>query len=275
MLLLQRTYKDGVPGSVHLFLEGIFVAVLGATFAAWLFPAEASVIAVFLASVSTTDSIERLLKWNRDQIIDLGRTPREANLTLVGLLMCLFAGATTGFSILALALPLENTEVLFSNQLLEYGSTTIQELQFGHPLNLLVHNTYVLLFFFVIAIPFRQGGVMLAVAWNASVWAAAFSSLARNWSYDGGPGLWEAYLRIVTACVPHMAMEAGSYCLAGLAGVFLSKALLKYSLESEELTSVLKSVGLMLILAILLVVSGATWEGVIAPRLVSILTGNG
>lgn len=275
MLLLQRTYKGGVPGGYHLFVEGIIAALLGATFAAWLFPREASVIAVFLASVSTTDSIERLLKWNRDQIFHVGQQPRKANLSLVFRLLCLFAGAATGFSILALGLSLETVEVLFSSQLHEYGSNTLQDLQFGHPLNLLVHNTYVLLFFFVIAIPFRQGGVMLAVAWNASVWAAAFSSLAKNWSFNGGPGLLEAYTRIVAACVPHMAMEAASYCLAGLAGVFLSKALLKYSLESEELTSVMKSVGMMLGLAIFLVILGAAWEGLLASWLVSLLTGNG
>ncbi len=274
MLVLQRTYKDGVPGPLNLFLEGILVALLGATFAGWLFPDEASLLAVFLAAVSTTDSMERLLLWNRDQIFDQQRPPREANIELALFLLVLFAGTTTGFSILALGLPLDAAEFLFDHQLKDYGGQSIKDLTFGTPVALLLHNTYVVLFFFILAIPFRQGGIMLAVAWNASVWAAAFSTMARNWSATDGPGLIEAYVRILGACAPHMALEAAAYCLAGLAGVFLSKALLKYSLESKELGSVLNSVGLMLALAGFLVVSGALWEGFVAPRLLSVLVGS-
>jgi uncharacterized membrane protein SpoIIM required for sporulation len=95
--------------------------------------------------------------------------------------------------------------------------------------------------------------------------------MAREWSRAGDPGVVEAYLRVIGACLPHMALEAASYVLAGLAGVFLSKALLKYALESKRLESVIRSVALMLLFAAVLVVLGALWEGFIAPEAVQLL----
>ena len=53
--------------------------------------------------------------------------------------------------------------------------------------------------FFAVAMPFRQGGVMLAVAWNASVWGATFGVLARGWSEGGGPDVLEAGARLDAA----------------------------------------------------------------------------
>jgi hypothetical protein len=130
----------------------------------------------------------------------------------------------------------------------------------------------VLLFFFAIAVPFRQGGVMLAVAWNASVWGAIFGYLARDWASHGGPGLMSAYLRVIGACFPHMAMEAAAYVLAGFAGVFMSKGLLKYSLDSVPILSITRSVCAMLAMGLGLVVLGALWEANVAPYMVGFLS---
>jgi len=56
--------------------------------------------------------------------------------------------------------------------------------------------------------------------------------------------------------------------------VFLSKALEKYDLESRILASILKTVAVMLGVAVLLVAAGAIWEGTIAGALVRWLSGS-
>ena len=68
MLVFQRYYRNGTPTPAQLWGEGIIVAALGSFFAGWLFPNEAGIVAVFLAAISSTDSIERLLSWNRRMI---------------------------------------------------------------------------------------------------------------------------------------------------------------------------------------------------------------
>ncbi len=273
MLVLKRFYLDGVPRGPHLFVEGIWVALFGVGFAWWLFPNEVSLIAVFLAAILSDDSIERVLEWNRAAIIERGMWPLKANLTLTFKLLMVFLGCVVGFSSLGLALPLETVEQLFSHQLENMLDQPFAELRFGNVSALLLNNTYVLLFFFAIALPFRHGGVMLAIAWNASVWGATFSVLARRWTEQGGPELGWAWLRVMAACTPHMALEAAAYVLAGLAGVFLSKALVKYSIDSEAMVSILRSIGLMLLLGGGTVVLAALFESLAAPTLVAWVAG--
>lgn len=272
MLTLRRFYPDGTPRTVQLFGEGIAVALFGTAFAWWLFPDEVSLIAVFLAAITTSDSIERVLTWNRDAIFDRGVRPLRANLTLALKLLGMFLGCVVGFSALGLALPLELVEQLFSHQLQAATEQSFPTLHFGSAVGLGLNNLYVLLFFFAIALPFQQGGVMLAIAWNASVWGSTFSVLARHWSLEGGPSVVHAWLRVMAACTPHMALEAAAYTLAGLAGVFVSKAFHKHALDSDPMVSILKSAGGMLALALALVVTGALWEAIIATQLVGWLS---
>ena len=186
--------------------------------------------------------------------------------------MCLFAGCVAGFSALGLLLPVEVVEQLFHKQVQPVSTMAFGGLQFGSVGELLARNSYVLLFFFAVAMPFRQGGVMLAVAWNASVWGATFGVLARGWSEGGGPDVLEAWLRVLAAISPHMAAEAFGYVLAGFAGVFLSKALLKHDLDSSPMLNVLKSAGWMLVIACGVVSLAAIWEALAAPRLVGWLS---
>jgi hypothetical protein len=273
LLVFQRFYQDDTPSPVQLWGEGILVAALGSFFAGWLFPNEAGIVAVFLAAISSTDSIERLLSWNRRMILDQEVPPARANGRIAKRLMALFLGATIGFSVFALALPLDQVNQLYAHQLKEVANTEFGAMGFGHPGDIAIHNIYVFLFFFMIALPFRQGGVMLAIAWNASVWGATFAVLARNWADTGTVGLVEAYLRVIAACGPHLLLEAAAFVCAGVAGVFLSKAFLRYTLESEAFGSVLKSVSMLLLTGLVLVCAGAVLEGLLAAHLVGWLAG--
>jgi len=272
MLLLRKIYPNGVPRKRHLFIEGVWVALFGTGFAWWLFPNEVSLISVFLASIITTDSIERVLEWNRVAIFERDEVPLDVNLTLANKLLMMFLGCVVGFSALSLTLPLDTVEHLFSHQLLASYGQTFTTMHFGSVDGVLLNNFYVMLFFFAIALPFEKGGVMLAIAWNASVWGSTFSVLARRWSLDGGPGVYEAWARVMAACTTHMALEAAAYVLAGLAGVFLSKAFHKHAIDSDPMVSILFSAATMLGLALALLVLGAFWEGHLATQLVVVLS---
>lgn len=268
MLVFQRRYKDGTPSATQLLGEGVLVAMMGSFFAGWLFPNEAGIVAVFLASIASTDSIERLLSWNRALILSKQVSPATANGRIAKRLLALFIGTTIGFSIFAMALPIAEVERLYSHQLQELANSDFGSMSFGHPGDIAIHNIYVLLFFFIIALPFRQGGVMLAIAWNASVWGATFAVLARNWAGTGTLSSAEAYCRVLVACGPHLLLEASAFICAGVAGVFLSKAFLRYALESEAFGSVSKSVSMLLLIGLVLVLAGAVLEGLFASHLV-------
>jgi uncharacterized membrane protein SpoIIM required for sporulation len=272
MIIFQKYYPDRVPSSGQLVVEGIIVAMIGSFFASWLFPSEAGLIAVFLAAVASTDSIERLLGWHRRMIFDKSVTAARANGRLTARLMSLLLGTLIGFCVVAMIVPAEDLQSLFAPQLRELSNTDFLNINFGHPGDIFFHNLYVMLFFFVIALPFRQGGVMLAVAWNASVWAATFVTLSRNWAENHNIDFVNAFARIVAATVPHMLIEAAAYMVAGIAGVFVSKAFLRYALESERFGSVLKGAGMLLLIGLSLITIGSLWEGLLAPQLATALS---
>ncbi len=271
MLLLRKIYHDGVPGPAHLFVEGMIAAGLGTFFAGWLFPAEASLMSVSLASLTAIDSLDRLLKWNRWAIFKRGISPSRANFRLFAQLLALFLGALVGYVAISMVLPRRQIRRLFKHQVED--SMAFGDWDFGSFTDLFSHNLYVLVFFFCIALPFRQGGVMLAIAWNASVWGITVGLVARDWSETDGPGLVEALARVMTAITPHMALEACGYVLIGQAGVFLSKALVKHELDSDVMIGVLKTVGVLAGIAAGLVLTGAAVEAWIAPVLVRVLAG--
>lgn len=272
MLLLARFYREGVPQGPLLILEGLLVAGLGTTFARWLFPAETSLLAVVLAALATDESMDRLLEWNRHRILDRREPPVRANGALALRFLAMFLGMLVAWSSFGLLLDASQVEVLFSHQVQQFGSLRFADLDLGTPGTLLPHNLQVLLFFLVISMVFRGGGVMLAVAWNASVWGASFGVLARTWSASGGPPLPLAWLRVMGACFPHLLLEACAYVLAGMAGVFLGKGLLKHMGDPDRLLSILRTVGTVLSLALALVAAGALWEGWITPELVRLLS---
>lgn len=180
MIILRRFYRDDVPGLGHLLAEGALVTVLGTFAAWWLFPDEAGLVCLFLASISSSDSMERILGWNRAAIQERGVAPSRANARLMLLFLALFAGSFLAFGFFGSSLPLPTLERLFGHQLGEGVRPLFPDMRFGAFSSLWTHNVSVVLFFFALALPFRQGGVMLVIVWNASVWGIRFASSARS-----------------------------------------------------------------------------------------------
>ncbi len=268
MVVLRRFYTAGVPGPAVLMFEGAVVTFIGVLSAWWLFPDEASLICLFLASISASDSVERVLAWNRKAIIEQGLRPARANARLIGLFTAVFLGSFAAFGTFGLTLPMTNLQHLFGHQLGPGIRPLFPDMDFGSFPELFLHNLYVTFFFFVIALPFRQGGVMLAITWNASVWGVTFAGMARRWSLSGGPSLPFAVARVMTACMPHMAMEGVAYVAAGLAGVFLSRGIERYDVVSPITASIIRSSAGMLVGAVVLVSFAALWESAVARMLV-------
>jgi len=272
MRVLKRFYRDGVPGPAHLLFEGALAAVMGILFAAGVFPNEASLLSVFLVSLSANDSMERILNWNHWSIVKRGRPPAEANLRLILLLASIFTGATIGWSAMGLTLSPELVRELFSHQV-SAERALFPDIYFGEYVPILKHNLFVFFFFFLIALPFRRGGVMLAIAWNASVWGATFGVMAREWSSAEGLRLIATWPRVMMAVTPHMTLEAIAYVLAGLSGVFWSRGVERHDLTSESMGAVMRSVVVMMAIGVALVALGAAVETSVAPALVALVTG--
>ncbi len=238
----------GIP---RHFVEGFAAAAIPVVFAVRLFPTEASLLSVCLAALLTVDGVGRLSEAR-------GLEPGH----LVARLAATFTGSALGYALLALLLPRADARTAFARQLAYLPDARLEHAGFGDFGAILLANLYVLLFFLAVAFGFRKGGLMLAVAWNASVWGAVFGTLAR----EGG------LLPFLAAAGPHMAAEAAAYVAGGLGGVLLGRGVLRVALRGEDRWDVLVgAAGRLLLLAVGLLCAAATWEAFIATRILVLL----
>jgi Stage II sporulation protein M len=251
-----------------MFLEGLIVGVVACVGALSLFPDQTGVVSIFLCAIGSIPSVERHLALNRTAILAEGRRPVVMNVYFTGQILALFAGQFTAYWAVASVLDPMELARAFAQQLGPYTSMSFAHLRFPAFSDVAAHNLGVLGLFFGLGLFFKHGGALLAVAWNASVWGTVFGWLARRWTESGGPQPVEAYGRVLMGVLPHMALEAGGYVVAGFAGVFLRQAIASYGVRSPHWASLLRTLSLMLPSAAALVVLGAIWESTLSPTLV-------
>jgi len=257
----------------QIFGRAVLGTVTGIGAGFLLFPAEASLIGVFLVALAQHRTVEALLDRNRDEIWGGQRPPREANFRLARSLLVFFLGVLVTYSAATLLVPASRLLDLFGRQVGGFGGVSITGVSFGEPLALLGHNLLVMLACFLFSLLYRHGGMLLVLAWNASVWGVVFPFIART-APDAGPGGAALYfLRSFASIFPHLLMEAAGYVLVAMAGVFLSKALRKYPAGSREFLQVAAAVGRLALLAAALLAGAAAVEAYLAPALIGAFFG--
>ncbi len=246
-------------------------ALLSAAICVWagnlFFPASGGLVAVFLIVLSLEAEMVAVLEENRDAIWTYRENPHRANVRLAGKMVCLFLGMTLGFGIMTFAL--EGVTKGLGPQLDRFSQEylRIQGVDFGTAGANLRHNGIVLVGCFLCAVLFRAGGALLVLGWNASVWGAVYGFMVRT--QPSGKLLYGA--KVVATTLPHVALEATGYVLAGLAGIFLSKAMAKYRWDSSPFRHVALASAQLLVIGLGLVAAGANVEAWVTPRIANAL----
>jgi len=271
MYLFDRRYNTGNFGNGLVFVETVVVSVLGIVSGFVLFPSEASLIAIFLIAFGQARTVEVLLDRNRDEIWNGFKTPAQANFRLAASLLTMFMGILASYAVAALVVSGDAVLHLFGRQVGDYGGHSITEVVFDDFTGILGHNLVVLVICFVFALVYRHGGMLLVLAWNASVWGVVFPYVART-APDLSPGGPAVYFAKSFICIfPHLSLEAAAYTLAAMAAVFLSKAVQKYDVGSERFTRVGASVLRISALSLVLLVVACAVEAFVAPALIHAL----
>ena len=264
--------KEGAEPDVRLpslFLHSIGFAAFAITAGWLLFPTEASLVGVFLIALGQARTVQTLLHRNRDEIWEHRRPPRKANLRLAAALSVVFAGIFTAYAVAALLLSEVHVAEAFGRQIGNYGGQSLTEIRFDDLGLILGHNALVALIGFLFALLYRHGGLLLVLAWNASVWGAVFPWLART-APDVGAGGSVLYLgKTLLAITPHLAPEAFSYVLVAISGVFLSKTVVRYEFGSPRFKQAAFASLRILAFALLLLTAASLIEALVAPRLIA------
>lgn len=271
--LFQRDLKPADLGHGRVLAQSLALTILAIGVSYLLFPGEASLIAVFLVAFGMSKTVRGLLEYNRYQIWGGLCTPRRANTRLAVSLSSIFAGILVIYAAASLLVPESQIMALFGRQVGDFGDHSITEVQFGDLSGVLTHNLAVLGICFLFALIYQTGGIMLVLAWNASVWGVVFPTIARTAPDQGVHGVFSYFLKSMVCIGPHLALEAVAYVLAAMSGVFLSKALGKYRIRSAEFRQVSGAVIKVGLVGTGILVIASLVESLLAPAMVGLIFG--
>lgn len=262
-VLPSRLAEAPLRRALQLSFEACFYTLLSCGLLLVLGLPEAGVMSIFLVSAPLTDRLVTLLEENRTAIRVLQIGGRRANQRTAAGLLWLFSGIAVGYGLVALWLGEDATlrTFAFAARAAELGSADLLGRSFGSVVGLVVDNLRVALVVLCLGFAYRAYGVMLALGWNACVWACVLTVLVLR----AAPATLGTRLALAGAVVPHLLCEAIAYVLIALGAIFASKALSTYDLGDPSLSSALRASLVLVALGLAGVVLAATLEAWMLP----------
>lgn len=252
------------PRLCSLFLEASGLGVI----ALWLtqgWPARhAGILAVFLTAAGLLDRIHQLLDENREAHFVHQTSPGLANRRTAASLAALFLGVLATFAAWTVWQGEPSAWERFDFVLgsAELGASDIFDRRFGSWAAIVVDNLRAMLSIFLVTFLYQAFGAALVLTWNACMWAVVLAVLTLRASTLHPEGVvasgWAAL-----AVVPHLVLEAVAYCLVALAAIFLSRSVLRYRIREPIMQDILRSSGVLLGVALLLVLAAAYLEQIL------------
>jgi len=246
----------------RLLAEGLLFAAMGLYLANAVGIPQSGFFAIFLTAAGLTGRFNQLLDENRDEIYQRATPSLRVNTVTALSVLMLFLGIFAAFSAAALWWGEDRLRDAFGFALdsANLGTDSVLTHSFSGLGGMLRHNYVVLATFFALAFVYRAYGALLALSWNACVWAMVLTILV--WRGLAATTIAPAlYLPAAAlAVLPHLLIEAASYVLGALAAIFCSKALLTYRVSEPRFWRVMRAVALLLAAAALGIALGALVE---------------
>ncbi|MEA3471545.1 MAG: stage II sporulation protein M [Thermodesulfobacteriota bacterium] len=230
-------YKVAEKKCILVFIYSLILSSVSLFVAYLIFPQSASVIFLFLITLSSAQMVYNELNDEEEEDekhpgINMGFL--ERNEKVIKVYFFLFLGCLVAVSFWHTMLPLNKTSVLFSQQI-----ETIDIVRSGDPesamgnaiagqINSFAHitqnNFKVMTLAFIFSFIFGSGALFI-IFWNASVIGVFVSQMAVEIGHLGIPGM--AHTLALTSICFHGVPEALAYFVAGIAGGILSIGIIK------------------------------------------------
>lgn len=190
-------------------------------------------------------------------------TAGQADRLLLTDLLVLFFGLIAGYALAPLVIGIQVYADAFSGiaRFVDVRRVSLAAFDFSGVWGILVGNLQVLAAFFLIGLLFRYVGTLIAVVYNAATWGVVFAAaLAGGFGAGKGGGFVEG-LQLAAVAMPHILVEVVAYVAASMAGIFLSRALVRYRWTGERFRVVGNSVLRLIAIGAALVLVAAVLEG--------------
>ena len=260
----NKLFGDGL-----LFVEALILTLISVYAVRLIGVPEPGLIGIVLASAAMTPRLNQILELNRARIWSGEGNGRRVNLASMISGLILFSGMFVAFMAIGIAssdaVLIKDFNFIVTRIQLD-TNTGLSPERFSQGVSIFQHNLSVLITLALMSFVYRSLGAMFALGWNAGVWGVTIV-LFMGGGRDTELNTVVYGTMILIAVIPHLIVEAASYLIGALAAIFLSRGLTIYRLNDTRLNRVMSAVGVLAILSVGLLVSGALLENYF-PRLV-------
>ena len=259
----NKLFGDGL-----LFVEALILTLISVYAVRLIGVPEPGLIGIVLASAAMTPRLNQILELNRARIWSGEGNGRRVNLASMISGLSLFSGMFVAFMAIGIAssdaVLIQDFNFIVTRIQLD-TNTVLSPERFSQGVSIFQHNLSVLITLALMSFVYRSLGAMFALGWNAGVWGVTIV-LFMGGGRDTELNTVVYGTMILIAIIPHLIVEAASYLIGALAAIFLSRGLTIYRLNDTRLNRVMSAVGVLAILSVGLLVSGALLENYF-PRL--------
>ncbi len=277
-IIIDQIYGGDTPHPLQLLIAAAAFSSLGIAVARHFFDSNVGTISIFLCVLGLLPTLGSLVDRKKSKSKPLAqllseekRTRPRYDLTLAVSLLMLFVGVMLAYAAWVLILPEEVVRRCFNGQLgpwLDMGTSGFR----ARPLApILSNNLLVMVGVLLLSMLYRNGGALLVLCWNASVWGAAFAWFATVESVSG-LGAVIRWLGLTASVLPHIVLEATGYILTALVGLLLIRLIVRFRDVALDRRELLMGIGKLGGAALACVVLGAVAETALAPRLLELLS---
>jgi len=260
----NKLFGDGL-----LFVEALILTLISVYAVRLIGVPEPGLIGIVLASAAMTPRLNQILELNRARIWSGEGNGRRVNIASMISGLSLFSGMFVAFMAIGIvssdAVLIKDFNFIVTRIQLD-TNTVLSPERFSQGVSIFQHNLSVLITLALMSFVYRSLGAMFALGWNAGVWGVTIV-LFMGGGRDTELNTVVYGTMILIAIIPHLIVEAASYLIGALAAIFLSRGLTIYRLNDTRLNRVMSAVGVLAILSVGLLVSGALLENYF-PRLV-------
>ena len=260
--------QDGI-WNLLIGLEAAIIAVLSVYIIRGLNVPESGLLAVALASAAMIPRFNTILAVNRQRIWSEPGSGRRINSKSIISGLSIFLGLFVGFLVVGILTNNAALEEHFQFILREAQidvDFVLSPDQFSQGPSIFVHNLVVLVSFAALALLYRSLGTMIALGWNASVWAITLVLFIGAGSQQDVHSVGYGLL-VIIAIIPHLLIEATAYIAGSLSAIFLSRTITLYKVSDPRLVRVLIAVLALAGGSLGLLAVGAVLEHYYAPAM--------
>jgi len=263
---------ENVAWNLRIGVEGVLITLLSVYVVRGINVPEAGLVGLSLASAAMVPRFNTILATNRERIWAAPGTGRAANTQSAISGISIFGGMFLGFLLMAIFAESGGFKADFAFILKETGfkpGDVLSPERFALGYEVIIHNLFVLVALAILALLYRSLGTMIALGWNASVWAITLALFIQGGS-GGDTSQFLHTVIVIVAVMPHLIVEALGYVIGALSGVFLSRGIMRYEYSDPRLRRVLTAVLVLAGVSVALIIVGGLMEINYAPRVLGL-----